>query len=233
MTKKVNKTSRNNSGHRQRLVNRFLNNGLDGFQDYEIIELLLVLNNPRKDKKQESKELLDVFGSLRAVLEADPLDLQKITGIGPKNIFGLKISQAVARRFLADSIIGKNYLRSSADVFTYLQHALRDRKREVFLVIFLNGQNQIIKMEELFEGSLTSSAVYPREVVKRALFYDAAALVFVHNHPSGNPEPSRDDLSITDKLIKAAEAIDISVHDHLIIAGQKIISFADKGLLKG
>jgi len=222
-----------NSGHRQRLMNRFLNNGLKGFQDYEIIELLLLLNNPRKDKKQEAKKLLEVFGSLRSVLEAESLELQKIPGIGPKNIFGLKISQAVARRYLADRIISQDYLRSSNDVFKYLAHTLSDRNKEIFMVIYLNGQNQIIKMEELFEGSLTSSAVYPREVVKRALFYNAAALVFVHNHPSGNPEPSRDDLAITKKLIAAARSIDISVHDHLIIAGQKVTSFADRGLLKG
>ena len=125
----------------------------------------------------------------------------------------------------------KDFGRSADEVLDYLKHNLRDKNREVFLVIYLNGRNQILKMEELFEGTLSTSAVYPREVVKRALVNDAAALVFVHNHPSGNPNPSQDDLTITKKLKKAAQAIDVSVHDHLIIAGNDVYSFADHGLI--
>lgn len=220
-----------NMGHKQRLISRFLKDGLGGFHDYEIIELLLLLNNPRADKKQEAKELLKKFGSLKDVLVADPADLQGIDGIGPKNVFGLKIAQAVARRYLADRVAGKDFIRSANDVMDYLVHNLRDRNREMFMVIYLNGRNQILKMEKLFEGTLTTSAVYPREVVKRALEHDAAALVFVHNHPSGNPNPSQDDITITKKLQEAAKAIDVSVHDHLIIAGNNIYSFADHGLV--
>ena len=113
----------------------------------------------------------------------------------------------------------------------YLKHSLRDKNREAFLVIYLNGRNQILKMEELFKGTLTTSAVYPREVVKRALDNNAAALVFVHNHPSGNPNPSQDDLTITKKLKEVAKANDVSIHDHLIIAGNEVYSFADHGLI--
>ena len=181
-------------GHRQRLRDRFLKNGLDGFYDYEIVELLLTLGAPRKDCKQLAKQALKKFGSLKDVLEADPKDLQDIDGIGSNNVFGLKIAQAVSRRYLADRVINKNFIRSSDEVLQYLKHKLRDKNREVFIVIYLNGRNQILKMEELFEGTLTTSAVYPREVVKRALDYDAAALVFVHNHPSGNPNPSKETL---------------------------------------
>ena len=218
-------------GHRQRLRDRFLKNGLDGFHDYEIVELLLTLGTPRKDCKQLAKQALKKFGSLKDVLEADPKDLQDIDGIGSNNVFGLKIAQAVSRRYLADRVINKNFIRSSDEVLQYLKHKLRDKNRNVFIVIYLNGRNQILKMEELFEGTLTTSAVYPREVVKRALDYDVAALVFVHNHPSGNPIPSKDDLTITKKLKGAAETIDVSVHDHLIIAGNDIYSFADHGLI--
>jgi DNA repair protein RadC len=146
-------------------------------------------------------------------------------------VFGLKMTQDVARRYLADRIVDMDYVRSSDDVLAYLKHNLRDKNREVFLVIFLNGRNQIIKMEILFEGTLSTSAVYPREVVKRTIDNDAAALVFVHNHPSGNPNPSQDDLTITKKLKKAVQAIDVSVHDHLIIAGNDVYSFADHGLI--
>lgn len=218
-------------GHRQRLREKFLKSGLDGFHDYEIIELLLTLGTPRTDCKQSAKDALKTFGSLKAVLEVDPKELIKIKGIGNNNVFGLKMTQDVARRYLADRIVDMDYVRSSDDVLAYLKHNLRDKNREVFLVIFLNGRNQIIKMEILFEGTLSTSAVYPREVVKRTIDNDAAALVFVHNHPSGNPNPSQDDLTITKKLKKAVQAIDVSVHDHLIIAGNDVYSFADHGLI--
>ncbi len=220
-----------NDGHRQRLRDKFLKSGLDGFHDYEIIELLLTLGTPRTDCKKPAKDALKQFGSLKGVLEADPADLKSIKGIGDKNVFGLKIAQAVSRRYLADRIVDADFVRSSDEVIDYLRHNLRDKSREVFIAIYLNGRNQVIKMEELFEGTLTTSAVYPREVVKRALDHDAAALVFAHNHPSGNPNPSEDDLSITKKLKDAAEAIDISIHDHLIIAGNEVYSFADHGML--
>lgn len=224
-------TSKDNKGHRQRLREKFLKNGLDGFLDYEIIELLLTLGTPRKDCKQSAKDALKKFGSLKAVLEAEPAELKEIKGIGDNNVFGLKIAQSVSRRYLADRIIDQDFIRSADEVIDYLKHNLRDKSREVFLVIYLNGRNQILKMEELFQGTLTTSAVYPREVVKRALVNDAASLVFVHNHPSGNPNPSKDDLTITKKLKEAAQAIDVSVHDHLIIAGNDVYSFADHGLI--
>jgi DNA repair protein RadC len=224
-------TSKGNEGHRQRLREKFLKNGLDGFLDYEIIELLLTLGTPRSDCKQSAKDALKKFESLKSVLEATPADLKKIKGIGDNNVFGLKIAQAVSRLYLAYKIINKDFIRSADEVKEYLQHELRDKNREVFLAIYLNGRNQIIKMEELFQGTLSTSAVYPREVVKRALENDAAALVFVHNHPSGNPNPSQDDLSITNKLKDALMSIDVSVHDHIIIAGNDVYSFADHGLI--
>ena len=224
-------TSKNNKGHRQRLREKFLKNGLDGFLDYEIIELLLTLGTPRKDCKQSAKDALKKFGSLKAVLEAEPAELKEIKGIGDNNVFGLKIAQSVSRRYLADRIIDQDFIRSADEVIDYLKHNLRDKSREVFLVIYLNGRNQILKMEELFQGTLSTSAVYPQKVVKRALVNDAAALVFVHNHPSGNPNPSQDDLIINKKLKEAAQAIDVSVHDHLIIAGNDVYSFADHGLI--
>jgi len=221
----------NNLGHRQRLRDRFQKSGLDGFHDYEIIELLLTLGTPRRDCKQAAKNALKKFGSLKAVLEAAPKDLKEIKGIGDNNVFGLKITQAVSRRYLADRIINTDFIHSSDEVLTYLKHNLRYKKKEMFLVIYLNGRNKILKVEKLFEGTLSTSAVYPREVIKKALDNDAAALVFVHNHPSGNPKPSQDDLAITKQLKKAAQAIDISVHDHLIIADNEVYSFADHGLL--
>lgn len=224
-------TQENHSGHRQRLRKKFLGSGLEGFHEYEIIELLLTLGTPRKNCKPAAKELLNKFGSLKAVLEADPESLQTVNGVGQNNIFGLKIAQAVARRYLSDRVMGQDFIQNAESVVEYLIHNLRDKNREIFMAIYLNGKNRILKIEELFEGTLTTSAVYPREVVKKALAENAAALVFVHNHPSGSLTPSKDDISITNKLKEALGTIDISVHDHIIIAGNDYYSFADHRLL--
>jgi len=227
----MNSKTLSSAGHRKRLRERFLRGGLEGFHDYEIVELLLTLSTPRKDCKEAAKLAIKTFGSLRKVLEASPEELQTIPGIGPNNILALKLVQAVARRALAERISHTEFARSSAEVLEYLKYNLRDRQREVFMALFLNGRNQILRMEELFVGTLTSSVVYPREVVKMALRYEAAAMVFVHNHPSGNPKPSREDIQITKRLKEALATVDITVHDHLIVAGQDVYSFADHGLI--
>ncbi|MAG21207.1 MAG: DNA repair protein RadC [Candidatus Marinimicrobia bacterium] len=220
-----------NAGHRRRLREKFLKSGLDAFHDYEIIELLLTLGQPMKDCKPMAKAAVRKFGSVRGVLEASSRELTEVKGLGPNNIFGLRLARDIARRYLAERIEGKDFLQSSQEVIDYLKVNLRDRSREVFMVIYLNGRNQIMSMEEVFDGTLTTSAVYPREVVKQALDNDAAALIVVHNHPSGSPQPSKDDLEITRKLKDAAATIDVSVHDHIIIAGEETYSFADHGLI--
>ena len=218
-------------GHYARLRQRFLLGGIDGFLDYEVVELLLKLADNRRDQKITAKLLLNTFKSLRGVLEANPEQLKNIKGIGDANIFGLKLVQSVARRYLKEQIIGENYIQSSENVLDYLRHNLRDRGREVFLVVLLNGRNQVLDIVELFEGTLTTSAVYPREVIKLILEKDAAAVIFVHNHPSGNPNPSKDDQALTRKLKAACATIDVQLHDHLIIAGNDFTSMADKGMI--
>lgn len=222
---------KNKEGHRQRLRERFLIGGLQGFHDYEVIELLLSLGTPRKDCKQPAKDALEKFGSLNAVLEAGISELQEIDGIGPNNVFGLKLTQTVARRYLADRVIGKDIITSAEEVLDYLRHNLKDRKQEIFLVIYLNGRNEVIEMEELFQGSLTSSVVYPREIIKKIIDKNAAAIIIVHNHPSGNTNPSEEDLNITKKLTDATNTIDVRLHDHIIIAGNDYYSFADHKLI--
>jgi len=221
----------NEHGHYARLRKRFLDGGLEGFLDYEVIELLLKLADNRRDQKNTAKNLIKKFKSLKGVLEAHPDELKKEYGVGPANVFGIKMIQAVSRRYLKDQIINTDYVKSSNDVIDYLKHRLRDKNRESFLLVLLNGQNRIISVEKLFTGTITTSAVYPREVIKFILQNNAAAVIFVHNHPSGNPQPSRDDRSITNKLISACKSIDVVVHDHIIIAGNQITSFADKGLM--
>jgi DNA repair protein RadC len=219
-------------GHRMRLREKFAKGGLRGFLDYEIIELLLTLGTPRRDCKLQAKEALRRFKTLRGVLEAEQEDLVEIEGIGPHNILGLKLIQEVSRRYLKDKMLSKPACHSSKEVFDYLFHVLRDSKREVFKVIFLDAKNHIIEEKTFFEGTVDSSVVYPREIIKSALKYDASSVIFVHNHPSGDPDPSTSDREITKELVFAASFIQIKVLDHIIIGNNCYFSFADQGLIE-
>jgi len=220
------------SGHRKRLREKFIKSGLKGFHDYEIIELLLSLGTPRRDCKKQAKEAIKRFKTLRGVLEASPEELQQIEGIGSHSAFGIKLMQEVAREFLKEKIIDKPVYRSAQEIFDYLYHSMRDLKKEVFKVIYLNSQNQIIETEDLFEGTLNSSSISPREVVESAVKNNAAALIFVHNHPSGNPEPSKSDKEITRDLVYAGSIMQIRVLDHVIIGDNRYFSFASQGLIE-
>jgi len=220
-------------GHRARLREKFNKSGLAAFLDYEIIELLLTLGIPYKDRKPQAKEAINRFKTLRGVLEAPPEELQKIKGITSYNTFVIQFVQELAREFLKEQILNKPYCKSSKEVFDYLYHSMRDLKKETFRVMFLNAQNQVIQVEDLFEGTLNASAVYPREIVEKAINYNAASLIFVHNHPSGNPEPSDNDKQITRDLVFAGNIMQIKVLDHIIIGENKYFSFADKGLIEG
>ncbi len=218
-------------GHRDRLRQKFLNGGLAAFLDYEIVELLLTLGTPRRDCKRPAREALREFKTFGGVLEARPEDLQRIPGIGARNVFGLKLIHEVSRRFLKDKMMSRPVCHSSQEVYDYLCHALRDLKTERFKVIFLDPKNQVIEEKTLFEGTVDSSAVYPREVIKDALRYEASALIFAHNHPSGDPEPSLCDREVTRDLVFAARVVQIKVLDHIIIGSNRYFSFADQGLI--
>ena len=224
--------AKSQEGHRERLRQKFLKSGLKGFHDYEIVELLLSLGTPRKDCKQAAKKAIEKFKTLRGVLEAPAHELQEITGIGPANVFGIKLVQEAAREFLKEQILNKPYCKSSKEVFDYLYYSMRDLKKEVFKVMFLDSQNQVIEVEDLFKGTLNASAVYPREIIGRAIKYDAAALIFAHNHPAGNPEPSDNDKQITQDLVFAGNIMQMKVLDHIIIGDNRYFSFADKGLVE-
>ena len=219
-------------GHRKRLREKFFKSGLKGFHDYEIIELLLTLGTPRKDCKQQAKEAIRRFKSLRGVLEAPPEELQQIEGIGPHSAFGIKLVQEVAREFLKEKIIDKPVYQSAKEIFDYLYHSMRDLKKEVFKVIYLNSQNQIIETEDLFEGTLDKSFISPREVMEKAIKYNAISLIFVHNHPAGNPTPSLSDRELTKDLLYAASIMQIKVLDHIIIGNNTYFSFAGEGLIE-
>ena len=219
-------------GHRKRLRERFLKGGLAGFQDYEIVELLLTLSSPRKDCKQQAKEAIKRFKTLRGVLEASIEELQEIAGIGPHNALGIKLVQEAARRFLKERIIDRPVYQSSQEVFDYLYHSMRDLKKEVFKVFYLNSRNQIIETADLFQGTVNSSAISPRQVIEGAIKHNAVSLIFAHNHPSGNPGPSQSDREVTRDLVYAAGVMQIKVLDHIIIGDNTYFSFAGEGLIE-
>jgi DNA repair protein RadC len=218
-------------GHRKRLRERYIKGGLTGFADYEVVELLLSLGTPRRDCKQQAKEAIKKFKTLRGVLSASMDELQQINGIGPHNAFGIKLTQDVAREFLKEQIPEKPGFHSSQEFFEYLYHSMRDLKNEVFKVLFLNSQNQIIDASDLFEGTVNSAAVAPRKIVEEALAKHAAALIFAHNHPTGVCDPSKADKDITRDLVFAGGLVQIKILDHLIIGNNRYYSFAGEGLI--
>jgi len=224
--------AKNQEGHRKRLRAKFNRSGLAAFLDYEIIELLLTLGIPRRDCKPQAKEAIKRFKTLRGVLQAPPEELQKIKGISAYNTFVIKFVQELSREFLKEQILDKPYCKSSREVFDYLYHSMRDLKKEVFKVMFLNAQNQVIEVEDIFEGTLTASTVYPREIVEKAIKHNAAALIFAHNHPAGDPEPSDNDKQVTQNLVFAGNIMQIKVLDHIIIGDNRYFSFADVGLIE-
>jgi len=219
-------------GHRKRLREKFIKSGLAGFHDYEIIELLLTLGSPRKDCKQPAKEAIKRFKTLRGVLEAFPEELQQIDGIGSHSAFGIKLVQEVAREFLKEKITDKPVYKSAQEIFDYLYHSMRDLKEEVFKAIYLNSRNQIIDTEDLFEGTLDSIPIRPREIVESTLKHSAAAVIFAHNHPSGDPTPSRSDKQFTRDLVFMGMIIEAKVLDHIIIGNNRYFSFANEGLIE-
>jgi len=219
-------------GHRQRLRDKFLEQGIESFTDSEIIELLLTFGTPRSDCKAAARAALARFTTLPAVLDAAPVELQQVKGIGPKNIFALQFIQGVARRYLRQRIVGKQYVRSSREVADYLIHSMRGLAHEVLTVVFLDAAHAIIDSAVVAEGTVTVNTVYPRELVKAALARNASALVLAHNHPSGTLSPSRQDEELTRSLHLVCSFMHINLLDHLIIgAGDQVYSFADQGIM--
>lgn len=223
---------RRGEGHRQRLRDKFLAQGIEAFTDAEIIELLLTFGTPRSDCKEAARALLTQFGSLPAVLDAAPVQLQQVKGVGPKNTFALHFIQGVARRYLHQRVVGKEYVRSSREVADYLIHSMRGLQHEVLTVVFLDAAHAVLDATVVAEGTVTVNTIYPRELVKAALARNASALVIAHNHPSGSLTPSRQDSELTRSLYLVCSFMHLDLLDHLIIgAGDQVYSFADQGLM--
>lgn len=213
-------------GHRKRLRDKFLRAGIAALHDYEIVELLLTLGTPRKDCKDQAKEAIKKFGGLKGVLEASPQELRELKGIGPINAFGIKLFQAIAEQYLKEKVVKeKLILKSSKAAFDYLYQSMQKEKQEVFKVFYLTDSNKVLDIEELFRGTIDQTAIYPREVIKSALNKNATRLIFAHNHPSGNLNPSEHDIQLTKELEKACDSVDITLVDHIIIGEDEYYSF--------
>ena len=204
-------------GHRERLRHRFETAGDKALADYELLELLLFRLIPRRDTKPIAKALLERFGSLSGVFGAPPHLLREVTGIGASVATDLQVVAAVNHRMQKADLIGRNVLDSWSAVLAYCQAAMAEEQREQFRILFLDKKNALIADEVQQHGTVDQTPVYPREVVRRALELSATAVILVHNHPSGDPTPSRADIAMTHKVVEACTPLGIAVHDHIII----------------
>jgi DNA repair protein RadC len=219
------------SGHRTRLRERFLKSGADALPDYEMLELLLFQAQPRRDMKPLAKRLLKKFGSFSAVISAEPPALKEVDGVGEAVVVTLKCVQAAALRLIREDIMDQPILSSWDKLIAYCRAAMGHQKNEHFRILFLNRQNTLIADEVQQTGTVDHTPVYPREVVKRALELSATAIIMVHNHPSGDPTPSRADIEMTKEVADAGAKLGIVLHDHLIMTKAGHSSFKAMGLL--
>lgn len=217
-------------GHRGRLRSRLLDDP-DGLADYELVEYLLALAVPRRDTKPLAKALLREFGSLAQLVSADPESLRRVDGLGDTGIAALKIVQAASLRLLKGEFRDKPLLSSWDALIDWLRADMGPIDVERVRVLYLNARNMLIRDELASEGSVDQSAIYVREVIRRALELGASAIIIVHNHPSGSPEPSRQDIAITREIAEAGTRLGIVLHDHIIVAGSDYRSFRALGLL--
>jgi len=218
-------------GHRKRLRERFFQAGGDALPDYELIELLLFAAIPRHDTKAIAKELLKRFGSYGGVIHAAPEALAEVKGVGEAAITAIKSVEAAAVRLARADVMERPVLGSWTGVLDYLRIRMGHLDTEQLRVLFLDTKNALIADEEQQRGTINHTAVYPREVVKRALELGASALILVHNHPSGDPTPSRADIEMTRLVREAAEKLGVALHDHVIVGRGAHASFKTLGLL--
>lgn len=221
-----------NSGHRERLRKRFLMTGINGFHDYEILELLLSYIIVRRDCKKLAKDLLKKYGDLYTILKQSNEELQKNKYITERVAVYFKTIFAIIENELYNKIYKERIVISSnIQLLNYLKVSMLKRDIEVFKVLFLNTQNELLCEEDLFKGTLDRSTVYIRELVKKILKYNAKSIILVHNHPAGSLKPSQSDIILTKKIKEALENIEIRVLDHLIVSEKGYFSFLENGIL--
>ena len=218
------------TGHRARLRKRLLDAGPDGFHDYELVEYLLALTIPRVDTKPLAKKLIHDFGGVGPLLSASADTLRR-EGLTDATIGGLKIAEATALRLLEARIEGRPILSSWDALGDYLHAAMAHRRTEEVRILFLNARNMLLANEALWQGSVDEASVHVREVIARAIALGATALIIVHNHPSGDPSPSSQDIRLTKDLVEAGRHMKIAVHDHVIVGASGRTSMRAMGLI--
>lgn len=231
MTTEKTKTKPHYSGHRQRLRDRFRKSGVDALADYELLELLLYSAIPRKDVKPLAKDLIAHFGSFSEVISAPPNRLTEISGISDNVVTSLKLVEAGAQKLAQGIILGQPILSNWHALIDYCHIQMGHLKNEQFRILFLDQKNRLISDEKQQEGTINHTPVYPREVIKRALELHATAIILVHNHPSGDHTPSRDDVEMTKRIEEAGKQLGVILHDHLIISKSGETSFKTMGLI--
>jgi len=218
-------------GHRERLRERFLDAGPEAVTEYELLELVLFRAIPRRDVKPLAKALIAKFGSFAEVVSTPPKRLQEVDGLGEAAIAEIKIVQAAASRLARGEAKKRTVLSSWSAVLDYCRTTMAFADKEQFRVIFLDKRNQLIVDEVQQTGTVDHTPVYPREVIKRALEVNATAIILVHNHPSGDPTPSRADIQMTQAIVEIAKPLGISVHDHIIVGKDGHTSFKASKLI--
>ncbi|MBN4016293.1 DNA repair protein RadC [Rhodospirillaceae bacterium AH-315-P19] len=218
-------------GHRARLRERFLKTGAESLADYEMLEMLLFLAHPRRDVKPIAKALLAQFGSFAKVIRAKPGDLLDIPGIGATAIAALKTVQAAALKLVREEVMNQSVIGNWQQLLDHLHASMAYEEKEHFRLLFLDRKNMLIADEVQQSGTIDHAPIYPREVVKRALELGASAIIMVHNHPSGDPTPSKADIAVTKDVQAACQKLGIELHDHIIVAKSGHQSFKSMGLL--
>ena len=217
--------------HRKRLRERFMRGGAQALADYELLELLLFSAQLRRDQKPLAKRLVKHFGSFAEVISAEPARLREVDGVGESSIILLKAVQAAAHELVRGKVLNRPVLSSWQSVLEYCQASMAHDRTEAFRILFLDSGNTLIADEVQQTGTVDHAPVYPREVVRRALALGANALIMVHNHPSGDPTPSRSDITMTQEVATAAKGLGIALHDHIIVGRGTHASFKSLGLL--
>lgn len=226
-----NSASATAAGHRARLREKLLNGGAEALADYEVLEYLLFGALARGDTKPMAKALLARFGTLAGVLNAEPGALKQVKGISDASIGQIKIAALVARRMARSEVADKPVLGSWQALLDYLAIDMAHLNVERVRVLYLNAKNRLLLDHHVGDGTVDEAAIHPREVIKRGLDCGASALILVHNHPSGNPEPSRADIAITHAIAEAGRHVGITVHDHVIVGREGHVSLRAKGVL--
>ncbi|MCC7305555.1 MAG: DNA repair protein RadC [Alphaproteobacteria bacterium] len=218
-------------GHRDRLRQKFIEHGPDGFADYELLELVLFIAIPQRDVKPLAKTLIAKFGGLAEVMNAPVEELVKIEGIKENTAIALKSMTALSHRATKTDLMKKPVLSSWNRLMDYCVATMAHEKKEHFRILFLNKKNEMIADEIQNSGTVDHTPAYPREIMKRALELGATALILIHNHPSGDPKASQADIDMTRAIVKAGEPFSIVIHDHIIVSRNGYTSFKSQGLL--